>query len=303
MRLLLIAVISISINNSTVRACDVCGGSGAFYNGMLPLYYKHFVGFRYRFSSFRSDLGHQSAVSEYSQEYYHSFELTGRFFLHRKVQLLAFLPVNYHQQFSSNESVSIAGQGDLSVMALYDLYNSSLINEKPLKHKLLLGGGVKLPTGPFQKRNQDGELLNPAFQIGTGSFDFIINSVYTLRYKSIGLNVNAAYKINLPDKNDYKFGNQFSATTTFFVLYKSKKSEDGLLSKFGLSFENANYNLKGGYKRVSTGGNILFASAGFDIYYKKINIGINFQYPVYQLVSEGLVSAGLQSTININYLF
>lgn len=223
MRFLLIAVISLSINNTAVRGCDICGGSGAFYNGMLPLYYKHFVGFRYRFSSFRSALGHQSAASEYSQEYFHRFELTGRFFLHRRVQLLAFLPVNYHQQFSSNESVSIAGQGDLSVLVLYDVWNSSFANEKPVKHNLLLGGGIKCPSGSYEKKNQDGELLHPAFQIGTGSLDFIISSVYTLRYKRIGLNVNASYKINLPDKNDYKFGNQFTAATTFFVLYKSKK--------------------------------------------------------------------------------
>lgn len=290
---------------SPMKACDICGcGVGGYYSGMLPQYHKHFIGLRWRFSHFSSDLGHEGEnISAFSKEYFHSFEVMGRFYPHRRVQLLAFVPVNYHLRVAPSVNNNLVGLGDISVLALYNIYNTSFIGEKTTKHNLLLGGGVKVPTADFQRKDADGTLLTPSLQLGTGSVDFLINTVYTLRHKRWGVNTNAVYKINLPNKDTYKFGNQLTVSATAFFLHKIEGKEWGLMPQLGLVFEHANYNLKYGYKRINTGGNQLVATAGLEIYYKQIQLGLSYQQPTWQNLSAGLVKAGPRFMANINYLF
>ncbi|WP_264788589.1 transporter [Aureispira anguillae] len=305
MRTILIILCVVLLKATAIQACDICGcGVGGYYSGMLPQYHKNFIGLRWRFSYFKSDLGHEGEnIAAYSKEYFHSLELMGRFYPHRRVQLLAFVPLNYHLRNAPTETNALVGLGDLSVLALYNIYNTSFIAEKNTKHNLLVGGGIKVPTGSFQRKDAAGALLTPSLQLGTGSVDFLITGVYTLRHKRWGLNTNVAYKINLPNKNTYQFGNQLTASATAFFLHKIKNKEWGLMPKLGIAFEQAKYNLKYGYKRINTGGNQLIATAGLEMYYKKIQLGLSYQQPTWQNLSNGLVEAGPRFMANINYLF
>lgn len=305
MRAILIALMMLCLSPQNASACDICGcGVGGYYSGMLPQYHKHFIGMRWRMSMFKSDIGHEGeGISAFSKEYFHSLELMGRFYPHRRVQLMAFVPLNYHVRVAPTETNHLVGLGDISIIALYNFYNTSFIAEKETKHNFLMGGGIKVPTGAFQRTDAQGELLTPSLQLGTGSVDFLVTALYTLRYKRWGMNTNATYKINLPNKNTYKFGNQLTASATAFFLHKLKDKEWGFMPKLGVVFEHANYNLKNGYKRINTGGNQLLATAGLEIYFKKIQVGLNYQQPTWQHLSDGLVESGPRFMANINYLF
>lgn len=288
----------------TVQACDICGGGAGYYSGMLPQYHKHYIGLRWRFSAFQSDLGHETeGTAAFSKDYYHSWELMGRFYPHRRVQLLAFLPLNYNMQTSPSGDYHLVGLGDMSVMGLYNIYNTSFLGEKDTKHNLLAGVGVKVPTGTFRNKDNQGNLLPVGFQLGTGSVDILVTAIYTLRHKRWGLNNSVTYKINTPNADTYKFGNQLTASTTAFFLHQIKDKNWGLMPKLGLQFEHANYNLKNEYKRINTGGNQLVASTGLEIYYKKIQMGFDFQLPIWQNLSSGLVYAQPRCMVYINYLF
>lgn len=305
MRTFLVTLCIVFTQICHTQACDICGcGVGGYYSGVLPQFHKHYIGLRWRFSSFQSELGHDGIpLGTFSKEYYHSLELTGRFYLHRRVQLLAFVPLSYHLRTEPTATNQLIGLGDLSVLVLYNIYNTSFLAEKDIKHNLLIGGGVKAPTGSFERKDSQGELFTPSFQLGTGSVDFLLTSIYTLRYKRWGVNVNATYKINLPNKDTYQFGNQLTASATAFFLHKIKNKEWGLMPTLGLLLEHANYNLKNGYKRINTGGSQLVATIGLDIFYKKIQLGLSYQQPTWQNLSDGMVTAGPRFMANINYLF
>lgn len=305
MRVVLGILIMIFSQVTELQACDICGcGVGGYYSGMLPEYHKHFIGLRWRFSGFRSDLGHEGeSIGAYSKEYFHTLELMGRFYPHRRVQILAFVPLSYHLQVTPTMNKSLVGLGDASILALYNIYNTSFWKEQKTKHNWLLGGGIKVPTGTFQHKNEDGKLITPSLQLGTGSVDFLISNIYTIRHKRWGVNTNITYKINLPNEDAYKFGNQLSASAIAFFLHKMKKKNWGFMPKVGVVFEHANYNLKHGYKRINTGGNQLIAMIGLEIYHKKIQLGLNYQQPTWQQLSDGLVEAGPRFMANINYLF
>jgi len=47
-----------------------------------------------------------------------------------------------------------------------------------------MGGGVKIPTGKYNSTNNG--TLNPSFQLGTGSWDYIFVSEYVIK-KSTGI--------------------------------------------------------------------------------------------------------------------
>lgn len=291
--------------SKTTQACDICGcGVGGYYSGMLPQFHKNFIGLRWRYSQFRSDIGHElEGIDALSTELFHTLELTARYYPHRRVQLLAFIPLNLNTRLAPNGNYQLAGLGDVSLLALYNVYNTSFIAEKTIKHNWLIGGGIKAPTGFNQWRDEQDELLTPSLQLGTGSLDFILASMYTLRYKRWGVNTNISYKINLANSDAYRFGNQLAANLTAFWLHKIKKTDWGLMPTLGVAFEQANFNTKKGYKRINTGGQQLLVNIGLEAYYKRFQFRVNYQQPTWQNLSDGLVIAERRVLAGVNYLF
>ena len=267
---------------SQSSACDVCGCSlGGNYFGILPLYYKNFVGMRWSQAKFYSYMDHQSEFlpPEYSNDTYSKAELWGRFYVNKKLQVFAFVPYAHNDMNGSEQVVSINGLGDITVMANYLLINTGESKSKKFKHTLIAGGGVKLPTGKFNIEDK-GKLVNRNFQIGTGSVDFLIASVYTVRYQKIGTNMEAGYKINTRNNADYIFGNQFHISSQIFYWQNIKPFS--LLPNVGVYYEQAPKHKEAKIIQANTGGFALLATAGLEIYYKSFTSGINYKHPLVQ---------------------
>ncbi|WP_276167246.1 hypothetical protein [Zobellia alginiliquefaciens] len=60
-----------------------------------------------------------------------------------------------------------------------------LVSIKP-QHFLQLGGGIKMPTGKYDKKNNEG-IVNPSFQLGNGSWDYVLAINYGFTYKNWGI--------------------------------------------------------------------------------------------------------------------
>ena len=107
---------------------------------------------------------------------------------------------------------SLKGLGDIVISANYNLINTYDSADHFFKHNLLIGGGLKLPTGEF-RAIENGLTVNQNFQLGTGSLDFLFNFIYTVRRKNLGLNTELSYSRNTTNKDEYKFGNAMRAGT------------------------------------------------------------------------------------------
>jgi len=174
--------------------------------------------------------------------------------------------------------VQSSGLGDINVIVNYVILNTG--NQgTDFKHQLLAGGGIKLPTGKYDDYDQ-GKIINRNFQLGTGSVDFNINAVYTLRYKQAGVNLETGYKINTRNHDDYHFGNQFRASGQLF--YWQKFGPVSLLPHAGMSYEQGAQHKDGDIYQTNTGGYAWLASGGMDFYIKRFTLGINYQQPVAQ---------------------
>lgn len=282
----------------TAQACDACGcGVGSYQFGILPQQTKNFVGIRYQQKSDKTTPMHADMQSE---EFFQTTEIWGRFYPVKKVQVLALLPYNFNEQKLDGETKMVHGFGDALVLVNYNLLNNTDSLYQPVKHNLFVGGGVKLPTGHFQ-RTVEGSELNPNLQLGSGSLDFVANAMYTIRYDKIGLNTNVTYKYNTENKNDFLFGNKFGAGTVLFSVLKVK--EMAFMPNIGFNTELTGKDYQYGDKLAESGGYVNLVSLGTEVYFKKVSAGITAQKPVSQNLSEGYVKTGKRLLTHLTFMF
>ena len=298
--LIILGLIGQLISPKCSSACDLCGcGNGGSFLGILPQGHRGFVGLRYGYKSYDS---HLNSVSSQTHEDFWKTELWARAYPFKKVQVLAFVPYNFNRQTvqKTGQKTDLQGLGDISLLVNYNILNT-MTDTIPHQffHSFMVGGGVKLPTGRYKyDLYNDTEIGNPNFQLGTGSLDFMLNVVYTLRHKSWGLNTDLSYKINTQNSDEYRFGNRTTANVSalYFIRLGDQKT---LMPNAGISYENGDLDAKSGVKNIRTGGEALLGSYGLENYFKKFSMGINYQIPIAQNLSNGELRAN--NRLNVHF--
>lgn len=290
--------------NLPALACDLCGcsNSGSFF-GILPQGHRGFVGIRYRYGSYNS---HLNSLNLSSREQFRTTELWGRFYPIRRVQVLAFIPYQFNQQtiLKTGRVIPLQGLGDVSALVQYNLLNTFMDDSvvHAVNHNLLIGGGVKLATGRYRyDENSLSEVANANFQLGTGSTDWMLNAIYTARYKNWGTNTDVSYRITTTNPNGYRFGNRLNASASIFYL--SGQGTRSVMPNAGVFVEQAGHDSNGGEVNKQTGGYTAFLNLGTEVYLRKISFGISYRHPVSQHLSEGELRANDQFSTHVTFLF
>jgi hypothetical protein len=282
-----------------VYACDICGsGGGNTQLGILPNYQRHFVGLRYRHSTFTSM--HNGDIKTAASDVFQTTELFARYVPHQKIQLFAALPYGFTQRTESKQTQTVQAVGDVSLLATVIILNNSDSAAHQWKHALQVGGGVKLPTGDYQIV-QNRQTLSMGLQPGSGSTDVLANLLYTVRYRKLGLNIDASYRYNTTNPDEYLQGNRFGCATRLFYWKIIKKCT--LLPHLGASIETAEVDKTRGFTVHDTGGELLLANAGIDVFYKKIAFGIQVQNPILQHLNNGATTTNMRLSAQVLYLF
>lgn len=290
MKILLTIFILLTLNITTSVGCDVCGCSlGSNYFGILPQYDQHFIGLRWHYSSFLARMNHNSEYleNEYSHDTYQKFEWWGRFYLTERIQLFASIPYSYNRMNGSHQRVTASGIGDISLLVNYAIVNTGEDVGNPWRHTWLMGGGIKLPTGDFRQEDQ-GRLINPNFQLGTGSTDFTVNTIYTVRFNNVGLSMSATQQINTINPEGYRFGHQRNISGQLFFWHKIKALS--LLPNAGVYYETGAMHTDHGIQQTNTGGEAWFAQAGLEVYYRQAAVGFTFQQPISQKMNSDQIA-------------
>jgi hypothetical protein len=296
---------SVLASISVANACDVCGCSASNqYLGILPQATYNFIGLQYQYNSFKSS--HPSLFEnkpdEKSEDYYNTFQIWGRYNLGKRIQLFGFLPYRHNLQFQDSVRTVSSGIGDVSVLA-----NVIIIKEKDealLQQQLLAGAGLKMPTGKYTGITAMDKQGLPNMQAGSGSWDFVLNANYTLRKKTVGLNLDAAYTVTLPNRDNYKYGNRLNAGIMGFKTFKM--TDFTFIPQAGLRYEFSlhdydDYSRK--WLNEQSGGYMAFAALGVQGYYKKLGARITYSIPIGQYYGNGYVTARQKIDAGIFVLF
>jgi hypothetical protein len=276
---------------------------GGNYGGIYPQFTKNIIGFRYGFQRFNhpnTDFNFNGS-SKVRYDEFHTYEVWGRFYPHPKVQLFAFVPYKQHIREESERTTVLSGVGDISLMANYTFFNTADSVGGPWKHALLLGGGVKLPTGDYMQRDDRLTTLPAQFQIGTGAYSFIANANYTVRYKQWGLNADYTYRLNGENERTYRFGDQQVATANLFYTYSVPGY--ALLPNAGLSYEYYAVDKEFGREKDQTGGELFLANVGVDAYFDRFFFRITAQMPLRQKLPEAQPAAKVRYNLGLAYTF
>ncbi len=278
----LLLSITTSIVAFQAMSCDVCGCSlSGLYFGFIPVQNTHFVGVKYSAAHFDAFIDNDDYYfeDEYSEDTYQRFDIMGRFSLGKRLQLRFMVPYLYNIMDGSHQNVRSYGIGDPVMLAYYSVLNSDANTMSDVNHSLNLGAGVKLPVGEYNKTDQE-EIINRNFQLGSGSIDYLLTTNYTVRHQKMGMNAEVSYKLNTPNKHEYRFGNQLNASVNVFRYFELDMLS--IVPFLGGYFETAAYHYFNDIKEANTGGYSWLGTLGVQIFTGDLTFNAQYQIPVKQ---------------------
>lgn len=276
--------------------CDACGcsanGGGMGFSSMID---QNFAGARYFNQSYSSRDG-IFKNSPWANENFNTIQAWARIPVAKKVQLTALVPYHFHTREPQTGSQSIEGLGDITVIGMYTLYQM-VSDSTAFTHHVQAGGGVKAPTGTYDSANNGS--VNPSFQVGTGSWDYLITTEYVLRYKDAGLNTMLNYTFKTENNKEYQFGNQFNYGATMFYVFDN--DDFTIVPQAGIAGEIYAANKQYGEYLNDTSGDILLGRLGAEAGFGRLSVGLTGMLPINQNLTGGRVEANYRWAVNVNY--
>ena len=299
--ILLLLIFFTTLERAT--ACEICGcGVGNIYIGILPQFKNHFVGLRYHFNKFNTRLNDDA--TQYSKDFYQTAELWTGWNIGKRFQVLAIVPFNFNHQQSDEGISDLKGLGDVVVIGNYKVIDDSKVCSKgrQILQQLWIGGGLKFATGKFDVEQNDPDLASMAnIQLGSGSTDILLNIMHNLKVGKIGFTTQASYKVSTINKDEFRFGNRFTASS--FVSYTINWDNTIINPNIGLLYENTAASQLQTTKVDLTGGSLLQVAPGIEFGFNKISVGINAQLPVAQNFAENQTKQKLKGMAHISFAF
>lgn len=276
--------------------CDACGCSASGGSmGFASMLNSNFIGIRYFNQNYKSTDGLYSNSLWYTENF-NTTQVWARIPVKENFQLSILIPYHSHNRATATGNQVISGLGDITLLAMYRLYQTHK-DSTFLVHTLQMGGGLKMPTGTFNEANSGS--VNPSFQLGTGSWDYLLATEYIVRRKQFGLSTMLNYVIKTENQKNYRFGNQLNYAATFFYLYE--KDAFSFAPQIGLAGETYGSNYQYGQKLNKTAGNALFGKLGFEVGCNAFSLGANAMLPIKQNLTGGNVEANYRWSVNLNY--
>jgi len=276
--------------------CDACGcsasGGGMGFSSMVN---QNFVGMRYFYQSYSSRDG-IFANSPWVDENFNTVQLWARIPVYKNFQISAQVPYHTNNRQLSTGKQQIDGMGDVTVLGLYTVYQTTK-DSTVFTHTLQAGGGVKAPIGKYDSANNGS--VNPSFQLGTGAWDYLLAAEYVIKKQNLGFNAMLNYAFKSENKQDYKFGNQLNYAGTFF--YVVEKNNFTIVPQAGLAGEVYATNRQYGEDVPQTKGDILLGKVGLEAAAGRLSVGANGMLPLAQNLTGGRVEANYRWSVNLNY--
>jgi hypothetical protein len=286
-------------------ACDHCGCAGAgTMGGIFPQFHRRVAGLRFQnriFDHPRTPFNF-NGESRVDQDRLENIEFWSRLYPHPRVQLFVFVPYRIHTRTESARTTRIQGIGDAQAMANYMVFNTADSSNKALRHTLLLGGGLRIPTAKYQQRSENLAILPAPFQLGSGAYAFTAAANYTVKFRNWGVNADYQYRHHTTNELDYRFGAIQSLSANVFHRSENVAGR-AILPYGGLALEHYGMDRSYGVERTETGGKLAVLNLGVDFFTNRMYFHCLVQMPLSQDIPEAQPSAMARISMGAAYLF
>jgi hypothetical protein len=328
------AILAMLLLPLAAAACDICGA----FIGITPYDNQSNIQFLYRYRSFNGyaaanqqpQLFPQGAwrvpsATTYSPlhtthgstgqpvydssdfEVFHSYELRLKYFIHRRIEINAFIPFNHNITRSGGTKEALADIGDPTVFAAWHALRK--LEDVKIQQRLIIGIGSKIQFGRTALRNNKGQRYHLMLQPGTGSSDLFLYTSYTAGYKKYGLNINVMGKINGTNKFNERIGNSIAGSLNLFARFRLNTNTT-LMPSLQSYYEYSKGVYVNKVLEAGSGMNVIMAGAGAELVWKNVSFQLAAHLPVHEhapaenMSSAGRLVAGVTFNFNQqNYLF
>jgi hypothetical protein len=288
-----------------LAACDICGcAPGTAYLGVLPQFDQNIAGLRFSYNRLvhpSSNYNTYDLDSRVLEDRFYTSEAWLRFYPLKRLQVFTFVPYRVNQRLETNRLTTIRGLGDIRVEAAYTLLDFGDSIQSDWKHLLLVGGGVSLPTGKYQQRDDTRLMLPAAFQLGSGSTDYLLSARYTLRWRTWGINATAQHWFRGANELTYHYGDRSSVSTALFYWGETKRFS--YLPALGLSADWLEKDTQYGELKPATGGALVQLTGGLDVYLGRFLLNSFVQLPIYQDIPAEQAGSSLSAGLGVSLFF
>ena len=288
-------------NQSSITFLHRYRSFGGYYGQKHPLFPGNESIFKFKNQTDAPITQHNSNPNDF--EVFRTLEVRARYFLSKRIEMNVILPYNSNSENYNGNLNTVAGLGDINLFYGYHLIRK--LDQKTINQRLIVGLGIKLPTGKNEVENYEGIRFGALTQPGSGSTDGFIYFNYLMGYKEVGLSLSTTYKVNGQNKNQESIAN---STTSFLNLFY--KLNINQTYKLIPSAQFA-YEYSGGekYKGVKTDQHVmnnLLGGIGVDFFIKNITLNMALQTNLWAAKDDHPMPAGrlvLGLTYNFNQLY
>ena len=276
--------------------CDACGCSaGNGSSGFETLLQSQFIGIKYFAQHYKAKENAFVNHANFNQ-YFNTMMIWTRIPITEKIEVYGSLPYHFHSRETNFGKQKIDGIGDASIMGIYQIWSKQ--TEKMNSHQLNIGAGVKIPLGKFDEESASG--TNPSFQLGTGSWDFLMAANYRFQSGNSTIMLGADYTLKGENEKKYEFGDQFNYSA-LYNYYFIQKENFILSAKTGVQGEIYQDNKQFQEVLPRTSGDALYGKLGFELGYKKWSLGSELMLPVVSNLGSGDIEAKSRFSVFLNF--
>lgn len=170
---------------------------------------------------------------------------------------------------------------------------------------LAVFGGVKLPTGDDDERLDNGELLEPSSQPGSGAFDFQLGLAYSRYLTShITFDTSAAYTFRT-EHDDFKVGDRFDAGAALAYRLTDSVQDFPNWSAFGeILVVHLEKDRDESERNPNSGGTTLYLSPGFRVRFNPhASLTVAPAFPVLQDLNGEQVETRFKIGVSLDFSF
>ena len=277
-----VALVNLSV---VTHACDACGCAPAMTSwGILPNQFMNFVGLQPSYRLFHSTHPPGADFTPgTNREHFIRIDFNARIALHRKWQLLLSAPYRHTVVSGLTAPTRYSGVGDISGQISFLVMEPD--ESKKVRHGLQLTTGVEFPTGRFEFSHE----IPTMFQQGSGTYDLLAGMQYSVRAGKVGMLTEASIRRNGVTRDHFHPGNSSQVLARLFYVHRKETSR--WLPSLGMSYEVWDPDIPDMrfpmFRAAYTGGKLMSATCGLDLFTPRFAFGLEYQIPVNQHIGDG----------------
>ena len=242
------------------------------------------------------------AQDQHYRELYQVAEVRGDIWWSDRWATLVSVPlVNNYRAVDGIIDNDVYGIGDPFFITRYLVVNTKCTTtDERTVHRVMLGGGAKLPLGRTDVLYNGGEVVHDQHP-GSGSWDLLLSAEYMVRRGSNGASLNMVARRNGTNDHDYRMGHGLSTTVEYF--HRWDIGDWKVLPSVGAYHELAGLDAEVGEPVSGTGSSTFFTHTGVRLWWRSIGITTTYQRAIAQHIGADMIPNKERFVLGLTYNF